>query len=95
MVNYLLCFVVFLTAGILPARAQQVSGHRPDSLVSLRALPLLPQNFYQQHTGFFCKKEDRLQQHTGLNIFFRLGDKNYVDYLEKKPNAVKPFPLSR
>ena len=37
-----------------------------------------------------CKKEDQLQKATGLDLFIRLGSKNYVDYLEKKPNAVKP-----
>jgi hypothetical protein len=26
-----------------------------------------------------------------LNIFFRLGNKEYVDYLEQKPNAQYKF----
>jgi len=52
---------------------------------------ILPQNFYNQHKGYVCKKEDLLQKATGLNLFIRLGSKNYVDYLERKPNAVKPY----
>jgi len=52
---------------------------------------ILPQNFYNQHKGYVCRKEDLLQKATGLNLFIRLGSKNYVDYLERKPNAVKPY----
>jgi hypothetical protein len=50
----------------------------------------LPQNFYNQHKGYFCKKEDGLQKLTGLNLFIRLGSKNNVDYLERKPNTIRP-----
>ncbi|MCU7552367.1 hypothetical protein OCK74_24825 [Chitinophagaceae bacterium LB-8] len=44
----------------------------------------MPQNFYNQHLGFFCKKEDQLQKQSKLNLFIRLGDKRHVDYLEGK-----------
>jgi len=53
------------------------------------SLKLLPQNFYSRQPGFFCKKEVQLQRITSLPLFIRLGSKEYVDYLEKKPNAVK------
>jgi hypothetical protein len=53
----------------------------------IKKISPLPQNFYTQHLSFFCKKEDQLQQRTGLNLFLRLGTKDYVDYLEQKPNA--------
>jgi len=49
----------------------------------------VPANYYTQHLSFFCKKELQIQKTTGLNLFFRLGNKEYVDYLERKPNAVK------
>jgi hypothetical protein len=49
---------------------------------------VLPQNFYNQHLSFFCKKEQQLQKLTSLPLFIRAGSKAYVDYLEKKPNAV-------
>ncbi len=49
----------------------------------------VPANYYTQRLSFFCKKEVQIQKSTGLNLFFRLGNKEYVDYLEKKPNAVK------
>lgn len=54
-------------------------------LVSLRILPL---NFYSQHLGFFCRKEVQVQKATNLNVFFRLGTKEYVDYLEQKDKTL-------
>jgi hypothetical protein len=35
----------------------------------------------------------QLQKLTNVNVFFRLGSKNYVDYLERKPNATYPNTL--
>jgi len=55
-----------------------------DKAFSIR---VLPQNFYNQHLSFFCKKELQLQKLTSLPIFIRAGSKEYVDYLEGKPNA--------
>jgi len=49
----------------------------------------VPANYQAQRLSFFCKKEMQIQKTTGLNLFFRLGNKEYVDYLERKPNAVK------
>jgi len=51
------------------------------------SIRVLPQNFYNQHLSFFCQKELQLQKLTSLPIFIRAGSKEYVDYLEKKPNA--------
>jgi hypothetical protein len=74
----------------LKAAAQLHSIKQEDNFPSIRLRPVLPQNFYNQHKGFVCKKEDLLQKATGLNLYIRLGSKNYVDYLERKPNAAKP-----
>jgi hypothetical protein len=52
------------------------------------SLKVLPQNFYIQQLGFFCKKEAQVQKLTTLPLFIRLGSKDYVDYLEKKPNSI-------
>jgi len=60
----------------------------PDTLNRPVSLRVLPRNFYNQHLSFFCKKEVQLQKLTSLPIYFRVGSKDYVDYLEKKPNAV-------
>lgn len=59
-----------------------------DSAMPHFSLRVLPQNFYTQQLSFFCKKEVQLQKLTSLPLFIRLGSKDYVDYLEKKPNAV-------
>ena len=72
----------------MKAASQLSLGQNIDSAKLFEKKAFLPQNFYNQHKGFFCKKEDQLQKATGLNLFIRLGSKNYVDYIERKPNAV-------
>ncbi|MGV3656749.1 MAG: hypothetical protein ACO1NX_02305 [Chitinophagaceae bacterium] len=80
--------MLILFLGVRQTAAQRLFAPVADSSNLTRELPLLPQNFYNQHLGFFCKKENQLQKVTKLNVYFRFGSKNYVDYLEKKPNAV-------
>jgi hypothetical protein len=46
--------------------------------------------YYCNHLGFFCQKELQIQKITSLPLFFRLGSMDYVNYMEQKPNAVKP-----
>ena len=87
----IVCVVLMLMLNAVPEAAQQLSKPGADSSIQWRGLPLLPQNFYNQHLGFFCRQEDLIQKKTGLPLYFRLGSKNYVDYLERKPNAVKGF----
>jgi hypothetical protein len=86
----ILC-IIFLTT-LFSLKAASQAGFRPshDTLPVLRLISVLPQNFYNQHKGYVCKKEDLLQKATGLNLFIRLGSKSYVDYMEQKPNAIKP-----
>jgi len=82
--------VILTTFISLKASSQAAFERIIDSMPPIRSLSILPQNFYNQHKGYICKKEDLLQNATGLNLFIRLGSKNYVDYLERKPNAIKP-----
>ena len=56
---------------------------KKDSVVVIRLQPL-PANFYQQNTGYFCKKEWQLQKTTGVTFRFRLGSVEYCDKLEGK-----------
>ena len=59
-----------------------------DSFFLPKSIRVLPQNFYTQQLSFFCKKEVQLQKLTSLPLYLRAGSKDYVDYLERKPNAV-------
>lgn len=84
-------FIVTFLALSLKASSQQHFSLLSQRDVPFARLNTLPQNFYTNHLGFFCKKESQLQKLTQLPIYLRLGNKGYVDYLEQKPNAKKEY----
>ncbi len=51
---------------------------------------VLPASFYTKQLGFFCQKELWLYKTTSIPFRFRLGSLEYVNWLEQKPNAIKP-----
>ena len=57
--------------------------HPIDSLKRL-SLPLLPENYYSTHLGFFCKKELQVEKTTKIPLRIRLGSVEYTDQLEGK-----------
>jgi hypothetical protein len=82
-------FLVILLLNSLEAASQLNSIQKTDSLPPRFSLAVLPQNFYNQHLGFFCKKEAVLQRRTSFNLFIRLGTKEYVDRMEGKAASYK------
>lgn len=50
----------------------------------------LPTSYYANNLGFICKKELQLDKITPLPIRLRLGSLEYVNWMEQKPNAIKP-----
>jgi hypothetical protein len=84
----LLLFSLLLLLNSGKAAAQLRLQPLIDSGSGTISLRVLPQNFYNQQLSFVCKKEVQLQKLTSLPIYIRVGSKDYVDYLEKKPNAV-------
>ena len=83
--------VLFFLAGFLlnslKATSQADLKGMMDTSAQKISLKILPQNFYNRQLSFFCKKEVQIQKLSSLPLFIRLGSKEYVDYLEKKPNS--------
>ena len=55
-----------------------------------QSIVVLSPSFYSIHLRFFCSKELKLEKITSVPFRFRLGSLEYVNYLEQKPNALKP-----
>lgn len=46
--------------------------------------------FYPNSLGVICKTELKMDKITPVPLRFRLGSLDYVNWMERKPNAIKP-----
>ena len=85
----LFLFLILMVTFSMKAASQLALKRNVDTVEKKITLRLLPQNFYSTQVGYICKKEVQLQKLTALPLFLRLGSKEYVDWMERKPNAIK------
>ena len=60
-----------------------------DNGSSVNRLPAL-KSYEAQSMSFFCRKEWQFEKATSIPLHVRLGSLEYTNYLEQKPNALKP-----
>jgi hypothetical protein len=62
----------------------QISIQKSPIFPILGKKQIIPQDFYLQKSGFFCRQEIKFYQVTGLALKFRLGSVYECDRLEGK-----------
>lgn len=72
----------------LQCAAQQQIHAFAKSFNASGQVQVLPHNFYSNNLALFCKTELGMNKRLPFQFLFRLGSKNYVDYLEKKPGSI-------
>ena len=65
-----------------------ITSSKPLS-TTLRPNPF-EQKSFRQPLSFFCRKEWQFEKATSIPLRLRLGSVEYTDYLEQKPNALRP-----
>ncbi len=76
-----------LNQSLLPATSVAVKQLRTS-------IQILPQQFYYNSIGFFCKKELQLEKSVKLPLKIRLGSVGYTDKMEGKGQSLM-VPLKK
>lgn len=61
-----------------------------NSVFARNPLRFIEDGYYIKHVGFFCRKEWQIEKTISIPLRLRLGSLEYTNYLEQKPNSLKP-----
>ena len=71
------------------AKPASTGPGKPYGNYLLQKAPLAA-GYYTAGLGIICKKEWQLDKITPMALRFRLGSLDYVNWMEQKPNAIRP-----
>ncbi len=76
----------FVTSSISANNQTDLSFSFVTPLLVQQKITTIAPSFYVEHLPFVCKTEWQMQKTVKLPLVFRLGDVNFVNFLEDKPN---------
>ncbi|HEY1167116.1 MAG TPA: hypothetical protein VGE90_18205 [Chitinophaga sp.] len=82
--------ILLLTAGLAgaqslrPVQKADTTLRSPVTAYLLTPTSIAPDGYYQQHFGYFCKKEWAWEKRTGVPVKVRLGNYEYTQKREGK-----------
>ena len=81
-------FSVIMTKNFPPESRKHCFGHPPTPVFDF--LTPVAKDFSTTQLGIVCKKEFEFEKKTSIPLRLRVGSLDYTNYMEQKPNALKP-----